>query len=72
MNPDIIGPMLGPANGDRQKILIALPLRSTSQISLSTAPALLIGTDANTPLRNRIINNPGRFVTSALAICKAV
>lgn len=68
MNPEMIGPTDGPAKGERQKILIAFPLRSTSQISLKTAPALLMGTEAKTPLRNRIINKPGRFVTRALAI----
>ena len=68
MKPEMIGPMLGPTNGAKQNKLIALPRRSTSHISLKTAPALLIGTEANTPLKNRIINNPGRFVTRALAI----
>jgi hypothetical protein len=72
MKPEMIGPIDGPANGLRQKIDIAFPLRSTSQISLKTAPALLMGTEANTPLRNRIISKPGRLATSALAICRAV
>jgi hypothetical protein len=72
MKPEMMGPILGPANGERQKMDMAFPLLSTSQISLKTAPALLIGTEANTPLRNRIMSSPGRLVTRALAIWRAV
>lgn len=72
MYPEMMGPIEGPANGARAKILIALPRRSPSQISLNSAPALLMGTEAKTPLRKRMMSRPGRLLTRALATCSAV
>jgi hypothetical protein len=65
MNPPTIGPMAGPANGARENSDIAMPLRSASQISASSAPAFVNGQLAKRPERKRKMRMLAVFLESA-------